>query len=69
MIGTGYTYDEINQFGQFFQNIQPYRAQNQPPWLNHPIRSTEVPDVLVSNYEKAVVIEVKAAEITSSSKI
>ncbi|CAO3611470.1 unnamed protein product [Cunninghamella echinulata] len=67
MIGTGYTYDQINQFGQFFQNIQSYKAQNQPSWLNHPIRSTELPDVLVNDYQKAVVIEVKAAEIVSSN--
>ncbi|KAG0180060.1 DNA ligase (ATP) [Apophysomyces sp. BC1034] len=62
MLGTGYTVDELDEFGKILENLQPYNAKNQPSWLVHPEKSDEVPDVIV-HYAKSVVVEVKATEI------
>ncbi|KAI8092888.1 ATP dependent DNA ligase domain-containing protein [Halteromyces radiatus] len=66
MIGTGFSFDEIKEFGKFFQDIRKYNPRNLPSWLDHPERSTEAPDVLVNDYRNAVVIEVKASEVVFS---
>ncbi|KAI8338401.1 ATP dependent DNA ligase domain-containing protein [Chlamydoabsidia padenii] len=66
MIGTGFSINQIKEFGQFFRNIQKYNSKNIPSWLSHPEKSTEVPDVIVNNIRDAAVIEVKASEIVFS---
>jgi ATP-dependent DNA ligase len=68
MIGTGFSADQIKEFGRFFQNTQKYNSKNLPSWLSHPEKSTEVPDVIVKDVRDTVVIEVKASEIVFSRK-
>lgn len=68
MIGTGFSADQIKEFGRFFQNTQRYSSKNIPSWLSHPEKSTEVPDVIVKDVRDTVVIEVKASEIVFSRK-
>jgi ATP-dependent DNA ligase len=68
MIGTGFSADQIKEFGRFFQNTQKYNSKNLPSWLSHPEKSTDVPDVIVKDVRDTVVIEVKASEIVFSRK-
>ncbi|CAO3595413.1 unnamed protein product [Absidia cylindrospora] len=66
MIGTGFSFDEIKEFGKFFKDTQRYDPKKLPPWLAHPEKSTDIPDVLVKDFHNAVVIEVKASEVVFS---
>ncbi|KAI8379658.1 uncharacterized protein BYT42DRAFT_569559 [Radiomyces spectabilis] len=63
MLGSGYTMEELEEFSKLLPIAQPYNSKKQPPWLIHPPKSSEVPDVII-DYADSIVVEVKATEIT-----
>ncbi|KAI9322804.1 ATP dependent DNA ligase domain-containing protein [Dichotomocladium elegans] len=62
MLGTGYTLGELDIFKDAFENATSFNPRRHPPWLIHPERSDENPDVII-DYTSSLVVEVKAAEI------
>ncbi|OZJ05239.1 hypothetical protein BZG36_02293 [Bifiguratus adelaidae] len=64
-VGTGYSIAELTRYNEMLAERIPYNPSKQPSWLMHSPHSKEKPDVLIPPY-KSLVVQVKAAEITTS---